>query len=87
MVIVKSDWVRGNLKVVVSGVLSVNPKDMKKLTKTYSIRRASTENNTMAVNPLGAVHLKIKRFQRFSVDMVTHRFDSRSAFNHFTPPY
>jgi len=59
--------------VALSGAVSFNPKDMKKLTKAYSIMRASTENNTIAVNPFGAVHLKIKRFRLFPVDMATHR--------------
>lgn len=71
MFIVKIDWVRGKRKVVVRVFMSVNPNDVKKLTKAYSTTSARAENKAIAVNPFGAVHLKIRRL-RFSIVIVTH---------------
>ncbi len=41
---------------------SFRPVERKRLTRKYSIRRANTVKTAIAAKPLGAVHLKNKRF-------------------------
>ena len=37
------------------------------------MKSAKTKNNTIAVKPLRAVHLKTRRFKGFSEDITIHR--------------
>lgn len=76
MFMVKTDWVGGKRKVVVRVLMSANPNEVKKLTRAYSTTSARAENKAIAVNPFGAVHLKIRRLRRFSIVIVTHCFGS-----------
>lgn len=52
--------------------LSVKPENVKKKTIRYSKRKARAKNSTIATNPFGAVHLKIRRFHRSSEATITH---------------
>jgi len=52
--------------------LSFKPENKKKQTIRYSKRKARAKNNPIAINPFGAVHLKIRRFHRSSEATITH---------------
>jgi hypothetical protein len=52
--------------------LSVKPEKEKKQTIRYSKKAAMAKNSNIATKLLVAVHLKIKRFPRFSEATITH---------------
>ncbi|UCD26291.1 MAG: hypothetical protein JSW19_04370 [Candidatus Bathyarchaeota archaeon] len=52
--------------------LSVKPENEKKQTIRYSKKAAMAKNSSIATKLLVAVHLKIKRFLRFSEATISH---------------